>query len=863
MRQKKTNCLQIMFPLLLLIFLLLVSLLSKSLTATTTDDLPYPIPIPGVISKLSRTGSVAPIFPYAIGNSAISSSAVADFLAGFVPNNTFSSFGKGYFPGYPPFQQYQSKADVDKYMYDTFGNGANVASGILIQGLNASQGLTITLYYNGTVEETGGPVAGASLLLDDVPGPLFSSMRSFMKMCGALQNKQLNYVVQYQKLPQKSRDTYFDFVVFVQTIYYTWILHFLMPVFVEAIVFEKEYKLRNMMKMMGLRGHVYWTVQYLFDWILYLLDLAVLIVFGIILQLRFFTMNNPGLYILLFLIWGFTMVGMSLFASTLFRTTRASTIALYFYVLIAGIAAEVTNQMLMSEPDTSTFSLTFPSIIPTFALNRGLRYLSLASADPLPGMTFADANEGDNKMWEIYGLLIGEGVVLYLLFFFIEYWQKIAVYLGIGAYARASKLEKQIAGDAHLKSMAEPADVREERLRVDHMMEYMGRGSMLSADETQMATKADQAASLDSEALSPLSSPMSKSCHAAHATEEEFRGVVIRNMNRRYVTADHEVQAVDNVSMLIPENSLIAMIGHNGAGKTTLISILTGLIPPTSGEASVGGYDIVQEMDHIYSFMGMCPQFDTLWPDQTGREHLLFYGRLKGLKGKPLMQAVDNALKTVNLVDFQHTRSSGYSGGMRRRLSVAIAMIGDPKIIFLDEPTTGLDPHMRREVWDAIQNAKKGRSMILTTHSMEEADALSDRIAIMHHGRLVAIGHSEKLKSSFGAGYRLTVSLDNYVENDPKIRAFVCENWAGAKCVDSLNGTSHFNIPYASVQLPDVFRKFEQVRGTYSIKDWGVSKTTLEEVFSILTSKTHSSSHLFSAPEAQPAVSSPSSAAEP
>eukprot|EP00762_Andalucia_godoyi_P006284 ANDGO_05836.mRNA.1 ABC transporter A family member 8 len=811
-RQKKTNCCQICFPMFLLLILLLLSILSKSLSATKTSDNPTPAPLPGVIEVFTK-GSVASSFPYSVTSSSLSTSIVSSFLAGFSAANTFTAFGGKQIGAYPAFQSYSDKAGVDAYMFNVYGQGSSVPSGLLIGNVNnASVGgqLTLSIYYNGTVEEVDSGSRGRSIAMQDVPGPLMSSVRSFVNMLAVQNSKSANYVVQYQKLPSKPLETYFDFAVFVQSLYYTWILHFLMPVFVESIVFEKEYKLRDMMRMMGLKGSVYWWVQLFFDWLLYLGVVIVTVFFGNLFQLRFFTMNAPGLYILLMLIWGFTLTGFSFFLSTLFKTTRASTITLYFYIILAGIAADVTNQQLMDEPTTSAAAITLPSLIPTFALNRGLRYLSTASANPLPGLTFSNANSSGNQLYDVFGLLIGEGIVLFALFFVIQSWPRIAVKLGVGAYARAAKLEKLAASEGHRDRVMEAHDVSSERARVEKIVAAMKESS--DSQQTAMSPRAD------------------------HLSAEDFRGVIVRNMHKRFITSTRDVTAVQNVSFVIPENSLTAMIGHNGAGKTTLISILSGLIPPTSGEVSMGGYDLVQEMDRIYSFMGVCPQFDILWPEQTGREHLLFYGRIKGLKGKPLLEAVEAALKAVNLTDFQNVRSAGYSGGMKRRLSVAISLMGNPKIVFLDEPTTGLDPHSRREVWDAIQAAKPGRAMILTTHSMEEADALADRITIMNHGRLVAVGHAEQLKTSYGEGYRLSVSVANYAVNDARVKQFVTQSFAGARLVDSLNGTSHFSIPYASLRMSDVFRRFEDVKQSLGITDWGISKTTLEEVFEILTS---------------------------
>jgi ABC-type multidrug transport system ATPase subunit len=490
---------------------------------------------------------------------------------------------------------------------------------------------------------------------------------------------------------------------------------------------------------------------------------------------------------------------MSFFASTLFRTTRASTITLYFFIILAGIAADVTTSNLVDDPDTPQSAFDLSSLIPTFALNRALYYLSTASAGRNSGVRMQDGNRNGNQIFSCYGFLIGEAVFFYLLFALIEFWPAISAKLGLGEHARNQKLE-QAAAAARGHSVDIPMEAPEvaaERARVEKIYNASDKSSVAS----------------------------------------DFRGVVIRNLHKRFVSKERDITAVRDLSFVIPENCLTAVLGHNGAGKTTTINMLSGMFLPTSGEVFMGGYDLYSEMSMVYPMMGVCAQFDLLWENQTGREHMLFFGRIKGLKGKELEDAVVNGLKSVNLTDFQNVRVVGYSGGMKRRLSVAIALIGDPKVVFLDEPSTGLDPHSRREVWDAIQAAKKGRAMILTTHSMEEADALSDRIAVMNHGRLVAIGHSEELKVRYGHGYRLSVAVADPPRNDARCKEWVLSSFVGATLSDSLNGVSHFSVPYASVRMSDLFRRFEEARASLGINEFGISKTTLEEVFETLTTK--------------------------
>lgn len=234
-----------------------------------------------------------------------------------------------------------------------------------------------------------------------------------------------------------------------------------------------------------------------------------------------------------------------------------------------------------------------------------------------------------------------------------------------------------------------------------------------------------------------LSIPRSGEGTRSHATyaQEEFEDEDVIEERRRILSGDvpttaqviiNGIQkeyegrygqpkklALKGVSFFIDENECFGLLGGNGAGKTTLISILTGVFSPSSGTALVAGSDILTEMDEVQGKIGVCPQFDIFYPELTTREHLLFYARLKGVPNEKEATAV--TLQEMELTSVADRQSRNLSGGMRRRLSMGIAIIGDPRIIILDEPTTGLDPLTRRQVWETLVRLKKNRSLILTT----------------------------------------------------------------------------------------------------------------------------------------------------
>jgi ABC-type multidrug transport system ATPase subunit len=210
----------------------------------------------------------------------------------------------------------------------------------------------------------------------------------------------------------------------------------------------------------------------------------------------------------------------------------------------------------------------------------------------------------------------------------------------------------------------------------------------------------------------------------------------------------------------VETGKLFALLGPNGAGKTTTINLLTGVLPVTAGDATVCNHSVVRGgLSAIRRLMGVCPQFDILWAELTAAEHLRLFAALKGLPRAQWDATTAELLERTKLTPAAHRRSSTYSGGMKRRLSVAVALIGDPEVVYLDEPTTGMDPITRRYVWDIILEAKQGRAIVLTTHSMEEADVLADTITIIAKGRLRCFGSALRLKGKFGAGYRIAASV--------------------------------------------------------------------------------------------------------
>lgn len=294
--------------------------------------------------------------------------------------------------------------------------------------------------------------------------------------------------------------------------------------------------------------------------------------------------------------------------------------------------------------------------------------------------------------------------------------------------------------------------------------------------------------------------------------------------------------AVRSLTMGIRRGECLGLLGPNGAGKTTSINMMTGFLEPTAGTGIVEGHDIHTDMPAIYKLMGVCPQHDLLWDQLSGREHLRFYGRLKGLAGAELEAAVDTALKGVNLYNagVGDKQAGKYSGGMKRRLSVAISFIGSPKVVYLDEPSTGLDPASRRNLWDVVQTSKAGRAIILTTHSMQEAELLCDRLGIFVDGQLVCIGAPREITSRYAGFLVFTITVAPECEGEA--RQFVSQLSPNAVLTYAVGGTLKYELPTSEVSLAGVFAAMAEHKERLKVADWAVANATLEEVFIKLAS---------------------------
>jgi len=309
---------------------------------------------------------------------------------------------------------------------------------------------------------------------------------------------------------------------------------------------------------------------------------------------------------------------------------------------------------------------------------------------------------------------------------------------------------------------------------------------------------------------------------------KEMNIIDIKNLNKKF----DDLVAVDNISLEIKDGEIFGLLGPNGAGKTTTISMLSTILTPTSGSATVNGYDIVKDTNNVRKSIGIVFQDPSLDIELTGRENMDFHGRLYGMNGEVRAKKIEEALKLVELESFADKIVKTYSGGMKRRLEIGRGLIHEPNILFLDEPTIGLDPQTRRKLWDYIKNLNKEKkmTMILTTHYMEEADFLCDRIAIIDNGKIIALDTAEKLKGVIGGD---VITLET--SHAHKLKELL-EKTDYIKEVKTFDNKLNVTVDNGSVAIPKIIEMAQ--KNSININSVSLKRPSLEDVFIHYTGRT-------------------------
>nr|XP_038044003.1 ATP-binding cassette sub-family A member 2 isoform X9 [Anas platyrhynchos] len=596
---------------------------------------------------------------------------------------------------------------------------------------------------------------------------------------------------------------------------------------IQHIVTEKEHRLKEVMKMMGLNNAVHWVAWFITGFVQLSISVTALTA---ILKYGKVLMHSDVLIIWLFLaIYAVATIMFCFLVSVLYSKAKLASACggiIYFLSYVPYMYVAIREEV--AHDKITAFEKCIASLMSTTAFGLGSKYFALyeVAGVGIQWHTFSQSPvEGDdfNLLLSMMMLII-DAVVYGVLTWYIE-----AVHPGMFGLPRPWYFPFQ-------KSY------------------WLGNGRVETwewtwpwSHTTRLSImEEDQACAMESRRLEETRGIEEEPTHLPLV-------VCIDKLTKVYKT-DKKL-ALNKLSLNLYENQVVSFLGHNGAGKTTTMSILTGLFPPTSGSATIYGHDIRTEMDEIRKNLGMCPQHNVLFDKLTVEEHLWFYSQLKSMAEEEIRKEMDKMIEDLELSNKRHSLVQTLSGGMKRKLSVAIAFVGGSRAVILDEPTAGVDPYARRAIWDLILKYKPGRTILLSTHHMDEADLLGDRIAIISHGKLKCCGSPLFLKSTYGDGYKLTVvkrqsDTRNSTEpgqphsplghssvspcSEPRVSQFIKKYVASCLLISDTNTELSYILPSEAVKkgcFERLFQHLEQSLEELDLTSFGLMDTTLEEVF--------------------------------
>ncbi|XP_074285014.1 ABC transporter A family member 7-like [Silene latifolia] len=604
-----------------------------------------------------------------------------------------------------------------------------------------------------------------------------------------------------KEMPKPRTNLSLDISSLLSAQFFTYVIIALFPIVLTALVYEKQQRLRIMMKMHGLGDGPYWTISYAYFLAISVIYMICFVIFGSFIGLKIFTTNDYSIQFVFYFIYINLQIAVAFLVAPLFSTVLSARAVGYLLTFGTGLLGGFLFQIYVQDTSFPRVWVMVMELYPGFSLYRGLyelgQYSFFAVLMNTDGMRWKNLNDERNGMKEVLIIMFLEWLILLPVAFYID---------------QAGSSGKGVIKNPFVFLH----NFRKKSISASRKPSFRKQGSKVFVEMEQ----ADVVQERDRVEQMILESSSSNA-------------IICDDLRKIYPGRDGNPPklAVKGLSLAVSRGECFGMLGPNGAGKTSFISMMIGLTEPTSGKALVEGLDIGTQMGEIYTSMGVCPQHDLLWETLTGREHLLFYGRLKNLKGAALLQAVEDSLKSVNLYHggVGDKFSGNYSGGMKRRLSVAISLIGDPKVVYMDEPSTGLDPASRNNLWNVVKQAKQDRAIILTTHSMEEAEVLCDRIGIFVDGGLQCIGNPKQLKGRYGGSYVFTMTTSS--KHDAEVERMVQSLSRNSQKIYHISGTQKFEIPKHEIRISSVFKAVEDAKKRFAVHAWGLADTTLEDVF--------------------------------
>ncbi|XP_010614324.1 ATP-binding cassette sub-family A member 12 isoform X1 [Fukomys damarensis] len=586
-------------------------------------------------------------------------------------------------------------------------------------------------------------------------------------------------------------------------------------VFVKKLVYEKDLRLHEYMKMMGVN-----SCSHFFAWLIESVGFLLVTITILIIILKFGNIlpkTDGFILFLYFSDYSFSVIAMSYLISVFFNNTN---IAALIGSLIYVIAFFPFIVLITVEDELSYIVKVFVSLLSPTAFSYASQYIARYEEQGIglqwENMYSSPVQDDTTSFGWLCCLILADSFI----YFFIAWYVRNVF---PGTYGMAAPWYFPIL-PSYWKERFGCAEVKREKSNGLMFTNIMMQNTNPSASKTSPEHMFPS--NIEPE---PKDLPI---------------GVALHGVTKIYGTK----VAVDNLNLNFYEGHITSLLGPNGAGKTTTISMLTGLFGASAGTIFVYGKDIKTDLGTVRKSMGVCMQHDVLFSYLTTKEHLLLYGSIKvpHWTKKQLHEEVKKTLKETGLYSHRHKRVGTLSGGMKRKLSISIALIGGSRVVILDEPSTGVDPCSRRSIWDVISKNKTARTIILSTHHLDEAEVLSDRIAFLEQGGLRCCGSPFYLKEAFGDGYHLTLtkkkspSVDaNTICDTMAVTAMIRSHLPEACLKEDIGGELVYVLPPFSTKVSGAYlsllRALDQGMGDLNIGCYGISDTTVEEVFLNLT----------------------------
>lgn len=570
------------------------------------------------------------------------------------------------------------------------------------------------------------------------------------------------------------------------------------PLMLFVLVMEKQEKIKDLLEINGLNNFNYWFTFFAYYFIILQTTMIVWLILGVQkINIPFFQETSTLLHLWILTVWNLSQMGFTLFFSSFLKESRMATLVGYQGSIFLILFLCIISQFLF--PNPSHLPIVF-YLLPQTAL---VRYIYLCISKCI-----------DIKCYQSTADIKGEMATV-----FISMHVCFVLYTAIGLMLNEPYIARYIDLNKFLSKFKSKPKSSDSDDSFDGFNDYN------RVDDEEFQEKHSSAIEYE------------KKIQNVDFEDSDYM-LLAKGLSKSFPCSQGVKKALTKFSIGIKRDQIFGLLGPNGAGKTTFLSIVTGMARPDEGEGWICSNSIKEKGIHAGN-IGFCPQFDVLWPLLNVEEHLVFMGMFKGAKKSEINEQVMQLIEEVDLEKDYKKMAQQLSGGMKRRCSMAMALTGDPRIIFLDEPSSGLDPVKRRHFWQLIQKVTKDRAVLLTTHLMEEADTLCDEIGIITTGKLRCIGNSLSLKSTFAEGMKLQIVMNQENRRQEKIDYFMEQlksQIEGIKLEGSFRGTLSLVVKQKGMKLSYLFEVITKMIEN-RISDWSVSLGSLEDVFLRVVSK--------------------------